>query len=162
MGQSQDMELYDVNAGLESTLVVAWNEIKYVADVSKKFAELPKIFARGGEINQVFLNVFVNAAQAIASQKRPSKGLISIETARSADSVVVRIADDGPGIPAEIISRVFDPFFTTKEPGKGTGLGLSISYDIIVNKHKGKLSVRSDPGKGSVFRIELPVNPDKG
>jgi PAS domain S-box-containing protein len=158
MGQSQDMELYDVNAGIDSTLVVAWNEIKYVADVSKKYAELPKIFARGGEINQVLLNILVNAAQAIASQKRSSRGKISIETGLTDDSVFINIADDGPGIPTEIISRVFDPFFTTKEPGKGTGLGLSISYDIVVNKHKGKISAHSDPGKGSVFRIELPAN----
>jgi PAS domain S-box-containing protein len=154
-----DFVQYDVNAGIESTLVVAWNELKYVADIRKSFGELPPIFAMGGEINQVILNILVNAAQAIAAQKRTEKGLITIETKLIGSYAVILISDDGPGIPADVRSRIFDPFFTTKEPGKGTGLGLSISYDIVVAKHRGRLSVESEVGKGTTFRIELPVAP---
>jgi PAS domain S-box-containing protein len=154
-----DFAQYDVNAGIESTLVVAWNELKYVADIRKSFGELPPIFAMGGEINQVILNILVNAAQAIAAQKRTEKGLITIETKLAGSYAVILISDDGPGIPADVRSRIFDPFFTTKEPGKGTGLGLSISYDIVVAKHRGRLSVESEVGKGTTFRIELPVTP---
>ena len=157
MDQKIEFEMYDVNAGIESTLVVAWNEIKYVAEVEKKFGELPRIQAKGGEINQVVLNILVNAAQAIAGQKREEKGHITITTRETGNSILILISDDGPGIPKKIRSRVFDPFFTTKEPGKGTGLGLSISYDIIATKHKGKISVESEPEKGTTFRIELPV-----
>jgi two-component system, NtrC family, sensor kinase len=155
--QGGDFGPFDVNAGIESTLIVARNAIKYVADTHKNLGELPPIKARGGEINQVILNILVNAAQAIESQKRATKGLIEIETRRQGEMVRILIHDDGPGIPESIQRRVFDPFFTTKEPGKGTGLGLSISYDIIVTKHGGRLSLESDPGEGSTFIIELPI-----
>jgi two-component system, NtrC family, sensor kinase len=148
---------YDVNAGIESTLVVAWNEIKYVADVKKDFGPLPQIRARGGALNQVILNILVNAAQAIASQGRSEKGLIEISTRSRGDRVAITISDDGPGIPVSVRSKIFDPFFTTKEPGRGTGLGLSISYDIVVAKHGGCLRVDSEPGKGASFVIELPI-----
>ncbi len=159
MDQNVDYELFDVNAGIESTLVVAWNEIKFAVEIKKDMQDIPKIYAKAGEINQVILNILVNAAQAIAGQKRQEKGNIRISTFVEGSFVVIIIMDDGPGIPAAIISRIFDPFFTTKEPGKGTGLGLSISYDIIVTKHKGKLSVTSKPGEGTSFRIDLPLNP---
>lgn len=159
MEQSTDFDLFDVNEGIESTLTVAWNEIKYVADIDKRLGNLPKIYARGGEINQVVLNILINAAQAITAQKRTDKGKIVVESRLEGSSVIIRITDDGPGIPQNILNRIFDPFFTTKEPGKGTGLGLSISYDIIVLKHKGKLSVTSEPGEGTCFVIELPVAP---
>ena len=149
---------YDLNAGIESTLVVAWNEIKYVADVKKTFGDLPPIKARGGEINQVVLNILVNAAQAIKAQERHGKGLITIDTRQRGGNIVVTIADDGPGIPKSVQSKVFDPFFTTKEPGTGTGLGLSISYDIVVAKHGGSLVVNSEPGEGTAFIIELPIS----
>jgi len=155
--QGADFKPYDVNAGLESTLIVARNEIKYVADVKKEFGELPPISARGSEINQVFLNILVNAAQAIEEQKRDKKGLIVVRTVVLGDRVVVGIRDDGPGIPEDIRLKIFDPFFTTKEPGKGTGLGLSISYDIVVSKHGGRLTVDSTPGLGTTFTIELPI-----
>jgi two-component system, NtrC family, sensor kinase len=155
--QGGGLELYDVNGGIESTLVVAWNEIKYVAEVRKSLGDIPRIKARGGELNQVILNILVNAAQAIEEQKRPGKGLIDIETLVLGDRVRIIIRDNGPGIPDTIRTRIFDPFFTTKEPGKGTGLGLSISYDIIVTKHGGRLEVESEPGRGTTFIIELPV-----
>jgi len=151
------MELYDVNEGLESTLIVAQNEIKYLADTRASLGDLPSIRAKGGEINQVFLNILVNAAQAIETRKEKGKGLIEIETRRIGEQVLIIIRDNGPGIPEAIRTRIFDPFFTTKDPGKGTGLGLSISYDIIERKHKGKLYVESEPGRGSAFFIELPI-----
>jgi len=157
-------EEYDVNAGIESTLVVARNEIKYVADVQLSLTPLPKIQARGNEINQVLLNILVNAAQAIAGQRRSERGTIVISTAAREDRALITIRDDGPGIPQAILGKIFDPFFTTKEPGKGTGLGLSISYDIITTKHGGNLSVDPAPGGGTVFSIELPISrePDLG
>ncbi len=148
---------YDLNEGIESTLIIAKNEIKYVADIELKLGALPLIRATGGEINQVLLNILVNSAQAIESQKRKAKGRIFIETRLEGDRAVLVISDDGPGIPEEIRLRVFDPFFTTKEPGKGTGLGLSISYDIIVRKHGGSIIVSTSPQGGAQFRIELPV-----
>ncbi len=158
--QGDARELYDLNSGIESTLVVAWNEIKYVAEVEKDLAELPKISARGGEINQVLLNILVNAAQAIGSQGRPSKGTIRIRTGSEKGWVRLEIGDDGPGIPEKIRSRIFDPFFTTKAPGEGTGLGLSISYNIIVNNHGGRIRVESQEGRGTTFIIELPAAAD--
>jgi PAS domain S-box-containing protein len=155
--QGADFKPYDVNAGIESTLIVARNEVKYVANVKKELGELPPIRAMGGEINQVILNILVNAAQAIEGQKRDEKGLIEIRTVALGDHIVIGIRDDGPGIPEELRLKIFDPFFTTKEPGKGTGLGLSISYDIVVSKHGGRLAVDSAPGGGTTFTIELPI-----
>jgi PAS domain S-box-containing protein len=162
--QSTDFDLYDVNAGIENTLTVARNEIKYVAEVRKDYGKLPQIRARGSEINQVVLNLLVNAAQAIEGQKRGEKGLIEIRTALAGDRVLIEIRDDGPGVPEALRMRIFDPFFTTKEPGKGTGLGLSISYDIVVAKHGGRLRLDSPSGGGSRFTIELPIAgpPEKG
>jgi len=156
--QGTGFEMVDINAGIESTLVVAWNEIKYVAEVTKDLGELPAVRARGNEINQVILNILVNAAQAIAGQKRPEKGVIHIATGVRNNLVRIELSDDGPGIPEEIRSRIFEPFFTTKDPGQGTGLGLSISYNIIVNKHGGKFYVDPKTGTGTTFVIELPVN----
>ena len=148
---------YDLNKGIESTLVMARNEIKYVADVELDLGEVPPIQATGGEINQVLLNLLVNSAQAIESQKRKDKGRILICTRIEGDRAILLIGDDGPGIPEELRLQVFDPFFTTKEPGKGTGLGLSISYDIISRKHGGAVRIETSPLGGAEFRIELPV-----
>ncbi len=152
-----DFDDFDLNAGIESTLVVAWNEIKYVSEVRKNLGELPHIRANGSELNQVVLNIIVNAAQALGSLKKSEKGLIEITTRLEKNQVILSIHNDGPGIPQAIQNRIFDPFFTTKEPGKGTGLGLSISYDIIVNKHGGQLWVESDDSSGTTFFISLPV-----
>jgi PAS domain S-box-containing protein len=153
-----DFDDFDLNAGIESTLVVASNEIKYVADVHKNLGQLPLIRANGGELNQVILNIVVNAAQALGAPARTDKGLIELSTSMESDKVLLKIHDNGPGIPGSILNRVFDPFFTTKSPGKGTGLGLSISYDIIVNKHGGALWVESDAMHGTTFFISLPVS----
>jgi two-component system NtrC family sensor kinase len=148
---------YDLNEGIKATLVVAGNEIRYDADVKTDLAKLPLIYCHCGQINQVLLNILLNAAQAIKSQERDDRGTITIRTYASDDGSVCEISDDGPGIPPENISKIFDPFFTTKPPGKGTGLGLSVSYGIIVNKHNGELLVDSTAGEGTKFTIKLPI-----
>jgi signal transduction histidine kinase len=106
----------------------------------------------------VFLNLIVNGVQAIETQNRPDKGRITIRTWQDETDVYCEIADNGPGIPANIRNRIFEPFFTTKPPGRGTGLGLSICYDIIVEKHKGTLTVNCPESGGSVFSIRIPNN----
>jgi len=154
--QPGSLDEYNLNDGIESTLVVARNEIKYDTDIKTDLGELPHISCNSGQINQVFLNILVNAAQAIKSQERDDKGTITVRTYASDDEVVCEISDNGPGIPPDKLPKVFDPFFTTKPPGKGTGLGLSVSYDIIVNKHNGKLLTESTVGEGAKFTIKLP------
>jgi PAS domain S-box-containing protein len=152
---------YDLEQGLGSTLVMARNEIKYVAEVETGFCGVPKVLAVGGSINQVLLNILVNAAQAIAGQKRESLGQILVRTAVHEGRVICEIEDDGPGVPDDIKDRLFDPFFTTKPAGKGTGLGLSLSYDIIVNRHQGSLTVADSTLGGALFRIELPLKQEE-
>lgn len=127
----------DINAGLESTLSIAWNELKYKAKVSREFGDIPQIFCNLGQLNQVFLNLLINAAQAIEEQ-----GEVRVSTRRENQSVVIEIADSGSGIPPERLGRIFEPFYTSKEIGKGTGLGLSIAYDIT-KKHEGDIRVIS-------------------
>lgn len=158
--QAEDFADYNLNSGIESTLMVANNEIKYDADVTTDLGDLPMILCNPGQLNQVFLNMFINAAQAIKSQERNKKGLITVKTFAEDDNVVCEIVDNGSGIAPDKVSKIFDPFFTTKAPGKGTGLGLSVSHDIIVNKHKGTLLVDSTVGEGTKFTIKLPVMQD--
>ena len=142
---------WDINQGLEDTLKIVWNEIKYKAKVTKKLSPLPLVRCYPGQLNQVFLNLLLNAVQAIHR-----RGEITLETLTENDQIVVRISDTGEGIPAERIDRIFDPFYTTKPKGKGTGLGLSISFSIV-EKHNGKIEVESEPGRGSTFTVRLPV-----
>lgn len=141
---------YDINEGIEATLKIVWNELKYKCEVVKDLAPLPPIRCYPGQLNQVFMNMLVNAAQAIEE-----KGTITISSKHEKSFIVVRISDTGKGISQENLSRVFDPFFTTKETGKGTGLGLSISYGII-QRHKGVIDVESEEGKGTVFSVKIP------
>ena len=155
--QVEDFDEYDINPGIEATLVVARNEIKYDADIKTDLSELPHIYCNAGQVNQVFLNIFINASQAIKSREGGDKGTITVKTYATDEKVVCEIADNGCGIAPENLSKVFDPFFTTKPVGKGTGLGLSVSYDIIVNKHKGELLADSTVGKGTTFTIKLPT-----
>ena len=148
---------YNINKAIETTLVVSRNEYKYVAEAETDLAaDLPDIVCNSGEINQVLLNIIVNAAQAIKEQQRQDKGFIRIATDFDDQWVRCRISDDGPGMSEEVKEKIFHPFFTTKAVGTGTGLGLYISYDIIVNKHGGKLQVESSPGQGTTFIIYLP------
>lgn len=146
---------YDLNEGIKNTLVVANNEIKYHADVEMFLGEIPKLVAIGGQINQVLLNLVLNAAHAIKENHITEKGLIKINTYCDNEYIVCEVEDNGNGIPNEIKDKIFEPFFTTKPVGQGTGLGLSIVYDIIVNKHKGIINVESFEGKGTKFIIKL-------
>ena len=150
------LEDYDLNEGLETTLIVARNEIKYVAEVKTVLAPLPSIKALGGQVNQVLLNLIVNAAQAI-KESGISDGNITLETFVSAEHVGCKITNNGPPIPPEIQKRILEPFFTTKPVGQGTGLGLSISYDIIVKQHGGELSFVSSAETGTTFTVKLPL-----
>lgn len=148
----------DLNHALETTLTVARNEYKYAASIQTEFGQLPAVTCNVGELNQVFLNLIVNAAHAIADAGRDAgSGLIRIKTGQAGDDAFVEIADNGCGIPAENIERIFDPFFTTKEVGRGTGQGLSIARSIVVDKHAGHINVSSVPGEGTCFRIRVPV-----
>jgi two-component system NtrC family sensor kinase len=151
----------DLNKGLMDTLTIAHNETKYVADVECELGELPPIVCNGGDMNQVFLNLIVNAAHAIAARQRgdhKQRGHIRVRSWRKHDTAVFAIADDGCGIAREIRHRVFDPFFTTKEVGKGTGQGLSISRSVVVDHHHGSLSFDSEEGRGTTFFIRLPLH----
>ena len=149
-------ETYDVNEGLKDTLTIANNNIKYTAHVDSEFGDIPGIYGNGSQINQVFLNLLVNAVYAISEKHDKSMGTISVKTYESDQYVVVEIKDDGKGMDKNTMRDLFNPFFTTKPVGEGTGLGLSISYDIIVNKHNGKLLVESELGLGTTFKVYLP------
>jgi signal transduction histidine kinase len=150
----------DLNRALESTLTVCRNEYKYVADVDAEWGDLPMVECHLGEINQVFLNLIVNAAHAIgdAVERTGGKGRISIRTRSEGCVVVVSIEDDGTGIPESIRNRVFDPFFTTKPVGRGTGQGLAIARSIVVDRHGGRLTFESRVGHGTRFDVELPIH----
>ena len=150
------IQTLDINNGLESTLNVVNNEIKYKATVQKDFGDIPAIKGYPQQLNQVFMNILVNAAQAIEK-----KGEIVIRTCRVDDSVEVKISDTGSGIAEENLQKIFDPFFTTKDVGKGTGLGMNIAYNIV-KKHHGTIAVDSQVGKGTTFTIKLPVNAFEG
>lgn len=148
--------LTDLHQCIDSTLNIIRNEVKYHAEVIKEYGEIPLIQCASGQINQVIMNLLVNAAQAIAG-----KGTITIKTGREGEQVYFSIKDTGQGIRPEYLSKIFDPFFTTKPVGKGTGLGLSLSYGIV-NKHGGRINVSSEPGKGSTFTVWLPIHqPDE-
>lgn len=148
----------DINHALETTLTVARSEYKYAAAVATQFGELPPVVCNVGELNQVFLNLIVNAAHAIHdSGKDAQTGRIQISTRAAGDSAEIEIADNGCGIDAESLERIFDPFFTTKEVGRGTGQGLAIARSIVVDKHAGRIDVHSTPGHGTRFIVQLPI-----
>ncbi|MFH2066136.1 MAG: ATP-binding protein [Pseudomonadota bacterium] len=146
-----EYKMTDLNQGLESTLKIVWNELKYKVKVTKSYGDLPQIMCNPGELNQVFMNLLVNAAQAIEHQ-----GEIDVATRKVGDTIVIEISDTGCGIPVDKLNRIFEPFYTTKEVGKGTGLGLSIVYDIV-EKHDGEIAVDSRLGQGTRFTISLPI-----
>lgn len=141
----------NLHNGLDSTLNIVWNEIKYKAEVVKKYGTLPDVECLPSQLNQVFMNLLVNAAHAI-----DERGTITLRSGVQGEEVWLEFSDTGKGIPPENLNRIFDPFFTTKPVGKGTGLGLSLSYSII-QKHHGKIEVSSEVGKGTTFRIWLPI-----
>ncbi len=144
--------LVDLNEALETTINIAWNELKYVSELIREFGEIPKVKCFPQQLNQVFLNLLVNAAHALGE----TRGEITVHTVQDGECVLVKIRDTGCGMSEEVQHRIFEPFFTTKEVGKGTGLGLSISYDII-KKHGGEITVESEPGRGTTFTVRLPL-----
>jgi PAS domain S-box-containing protein len=155
---SIEFDMYDLNHGIKSTLIVAKNEIKYIAEVVEEYdAELPLIEANGQKINQVLLNIILNSVYAIKDKESEEFGEISIKTYKNNEFVFCEINDTGTGIKEEIINKIFDPFFTTKPIGKGTGLGLNIAYDIIANVHKGNISCENNKKGGACFKIKLPI-----
>jgi two-component system NtrC family sensor kinase len=149
--EGEERQSADLIQCLESTINVVRNEIKYKATVEREYGEIPRTLCHPQALNQVFMNLLVNAVQAIEAQ-----GTIRIRTWCEDDLIFVAISDSGYGIPVENLSRLFEPFFTTKEVGKGTGLGLSVSYDIV-KKHDGEIRVCSTPGQGSTFTVVIPV-----
>ncbi|MGH1441709.1 MAG: ATP-binding protein [Cellvibrionaceae bacterium] len=151
---TNEWEEADINAGIDSTLKVVAHELKYLADIEKNFGELPLVQCLPMQVNQVVMNLLVNAAQAIDADQKDGK--VSIETLVQDDSVLIKVEDNGKGIDEKTIAKIFDPFFTTKEVGEGTGLGLSLSYSII-QKHNGEISADSCIGKGTTFTISLPI-----
>lgn len=157
----KDKAVIDLNQAIDSTITVSRNEWKFVAEIEVDFDDsLPMVPCFPGELNQVILNIIVNAAHAIediVGDGSGEKGLIKIKTRKKGDWVDISIKDTGTGIPENIKTRIFDPFFTTKEVGKGSGQGLSIAHEIIVKKHNGKIDCESEPGKGTTFIISLPV-----
>lgn len=147
----------DINQCLESTVNIVWNQIKYVADLVRAYGELPLVSCNAQQINQVFMNLLVNAVHAIQERNDSGLGTITVQTRTDQGYVSIEVRDTGNGMPLEVQRRIFEPFFTTKDVGRGTGLGLSISYDII-KKHGGEISVSSEPGVGTCFTIRLPIN----
>jgi PAS domain S-box-containing protein len=147
-----EKEHSDINEGIKSTLNIVWNELKYKCQVEQDLGELPDLYCMPNQLNQVFMNILVNAGQAI--DKNP--GLIKIKTWANQDNIFISIKDNGCGIKGGNLNKVFEPFFTTKDVGKGTGLGLSLSYDII-RKHGGNIEVKSEVGVGTEFIISLPT-----
>ena len=149
----QEWQDADLHQGIESTLSIVWNELKYKCKVVKDFGDIPPVFCLISQINQVILNLLVNASHAIERD-----GTITIRTRRHDEATVsLEIIDTGCGIAPELLGRIFEPFFTTKPVGKGTGLGLSLSYGIV-QRHKGRIEVDSQPGVGSTFRLLLPIH----
>ncbi|MCU7841422.1 MAG: PAS domain-containing protein [Candidatus Thiodiazotropha sp. (ex Troendleina suluensis)] len=155
----REMSPADINHALLNAITVACSEYKYVAEVETDLADLPHVSCMIGELNQVFLNLLVNAAHAIAQVVGDSgeKGLIQIVTSSEDQWVNITFQDSGCGIPEAIHERVFDPFFTTKDVGEGSGQGLAIARSIVCDKHGGELALESEEGKGTIFTIRLPL-----
>jgi signal transduction histidine kinase len=155
------MSAVNINEALRTTITLSRNEWKYCAELKTDFApDMPLVPCLASELNQVFLNLLVNAAHAVEDAGRGEdtvKGIVIVSTRAGEDYVEIRIADNGKGIPAEIQGRIFEPFFTTKQVGRGTGQGLAIARAIIVEKHHGTIDFETTPGEGTVFIVKLPI-----
>jgi two-component system, NtrC family, sensor kinase len=154
---TNDWQVVQLHRGIDSTLNIVASEVRFKAEVVKEYGQLPEVECLPSQINQVVMNLVVNAAHAIG----PERGRIAVRTGTctgddGADEAWIEVADNGSGIPPDVLPRIFDPFFTTKPVGKGTGLGLSLSYGIV-QKHQGRISVDSAPGRGTTFRVTLPL-----
>jgi signal transduction histidine kinase len=158
---SAEKQAIDLNHAIQNTITVCRNEWKYVAEMVLELEpNLPLVPCLPGEINQVILNLVVNAAQAIGEGQKEgdsARGTITIKTSQNETWAEISIRDTGPGIPEKYRAKIFTPFFTTKDVGKGTGQGLAISHSVIVNKHGGTITFESEMGKGTVFIIRLPM-----
>jgi two-component system NtrC family sensor kinase len=154
----QEWQVVQLHQGIDSTLNVVASELRYKADVVKEYGEVPEIECLSSQINQVVMNLVVNAAHAMGSggDGGGQRGRIVIRTGSSGGEAWFEVADNGSGIPKDVLPRIFDPFFTTKPIGKGTGLGLSLSYGIV-QKHQGRITVDSEVGRGTTFRVTLPL-----
>jgi len=148
----QTWQFTNLQQGIDSTLNIVASELKYRADVVKHYMPLPDIECLASQLNQVVMNLVINAAQAMG----PERGTITISNGVEGENIWLEVADDGCGIAPETVQKIFDPFFTTKPVGEGTGLGLSLSYGIV-KKHRGSISVSSELGKGTTFRVVLPI-----
>ncbi|KWO51302.1 histidine kinase [Burkholderia territorii] len=148
---SGEWSVVDIHAGLESTLNVVHNELKYKADIVREYGDVPQVECLPSQLNQVFMNLLVNAAHAI-----PVRGVITIRTSSDGEQVSIAISDTGTGMTPDVVRRIFDPFFTTKPVGQGTGLGLSVSHGIV-ERHRGAIDVTSEPGRGTTFCVRLPI-----
>lgn len=146
-----EKQLVNINDCIDETIRIVWNELKYHCEVKRALSEIPETYCFPSQLNQVFMNLLINASHAVKE-----KGLITISSGFSEDFIHLKFRDNGSGISEENLSHLFNPFFTTKPVGQGTGLGLSISYDII-KKHGGKIEVESEVGKGTCFSIDLPI-----
>ncbi|WP_370694355.1 ATP-binding protein [Pseudomonas sp. FP2338] len=148
----QTWQFSNLQQGIDSTLNIVASELKYKADVVKHYMPLPDIECLASQLNQVVMNLVINAAQAMG----PERGTITISNGVEGENIWLEVADDGCGIAPQTVQKIFDPFFTTKPVGEGTGLGLSLSYGIV-KKHRGSISVSSELGKGTTFRVVLPI-----
>jgi signal transduction histidine kinase len=155
-GSEETWQVADLHRGLDSTLNIVWNELKYKCELRREFGELPPVECLPFQLNQVFMNLLVNAAQAI-----PEKGVVTVRTGCRGEEAWVEVSDTGTGIRPEHLPRMFEPFFTTKPQGKGTGLGLPVSYGIV-QRHHGRIEVESEPGRGTTFRVWLPLRQPQG
>ena len=162
-----DMKSVNIHDGIESTLLILQNRIKpnstrSAVEIVRRYGDLPSVECYASQLNQVFMNLLVNAIdaidEAIAQEKIADSARICIQTDQIKAGIIrIEITDNGPGIPQPVRERLFDPFFTTKPVGKGTGLGLSISYKIVVETHQGKMWCQSQPGQGTSFFLEIPI-----
>ncbi|WP_350344015.1 response regulator [Proteinivorax tanatarense] len=155
-GREDEKGYTSVDEIIAQVLLIVRNEAKFIAQVEYQGNQDVEIWCNKGQISQVLLNIILNAIFAIKKQERKDLGKINIAVENEKKYVSIKVSDDGPGIEQKIINKIFDPFFTTKDVGEGTGLGLSISYDIIINKHKGKIDVATDINKGTTFIVKLP------
>jgi signal transduction histidine kinase len=156
--------MIDLNAAVQSTITIASNEYKYVADLETDLGEMPLVACFEGELNQVVLNILVNAAHAIGDSVKGTdqRGRIVVRTHRDETTAIISVSDTGGGIPIGVRDRIFDPFFTTKEVGRGTGQGLAIAHAVVVEKHGGTLTFETEVGKGTTFFIRLPLDNTAG
>jgi signal transduction histidine kinase len=152
-----DMAPADLNEGIRTTLVVCANEYKYVARLETDLADLPPVVCHIGDLNQVVLNLVVNAAHAIEDAGGDEPGTITVRTAVDGDDAVITVSDTGSGIPKHVRDRIFEPFYTTKEVGRGSGQGLALSRSIVADRHSGSIEVETAVGAGTTFSVRVPL-----